>query len=498
VSFLSLISKPIAAFTAWQLQRDSSHGVAAQQRIFNTLLKRGTNTSFGKDHHFSKVHSYEDFKKHVPIRDYEALTRYITRIQEGERDVLWPGKPLYLSKTSGTTSGIKYIPITSESLPNHISGVRNAMLCFIAETGNADFLKGKLIFISGSPALTETNGIKVGRLSGIVNHHVPAYLRRNQLPTWDTNCIEDFEDKIERIVGETLHENMTMISGIPPWVQMYFDKLTAQTGKKIKDIFPNFSLFIYGGVNYEPYRQKFEQSIGKKIDSIELYPASEGFIAFQDSQKRSDLLLNVNSGIFFEFIPSVEFYNSNPKRIQLKDVEIGVNYAIVISSNAGLWGYSLEDTVKFTSLNPYRIIVTGRIKHYISAFGEHVIAEEVEKSLLEACAVHQAHVVEFTVAPHVNPANNEKPYHEWFIEFDRYPEDTAAFSNTLNDVLQRQNIYYRDLIQGQVLQPLKIRIMQKDAFISYMRSEGKLGGQNKVPRLSNDRRIAEGLEKYKK
>jgi hypothetical protein len=372
------------------------------------------------------------------------------------------------------------------------------MLCYIAETGNTDFLNGKLIFISGSPALSEANGIKIGRLSGIVNHHVPAYLRRNQLPTWDTNCIEDFEEKIDRIIDETQHENMTMISGIPPWVQMYFDRLTARTGKKIKDVFPNFSLFIYGGVNYEPYRQKFEQSIGKKVDSIELYPASEGFIAFQDSQKRSDLLLNVNSGIFFEFIPSVEFYDSNPKRISLKDVEPGVNYAVIINSNAGLWGYSLEDTVKFTSINPYRIVVTGRIKHYISAFGEHVIAEEVEKALLEACALEHAHVVEFTVAPHVNPANNEKPYHEWFIEFDRPPANTVAFSGTLNEVLQKQNIYYRDLIQGQVLQPLKICVMQKDAFINYMRSEGKLGGQNKVPRLSNDRRIANGLEKYKK
>ena len=380
-------------------------------------------------------------------------------------------------------------------MPNHINSTRNALLSYINETGNSSFLNGKLIFISGSPALETINGIPVGRLSGIVNHHVPSYLRRNQLPAYPTNCIEDWETKVDAIVNETLNENMTLISGIPPWVQMYFDKLNVRTGKKIKDIFPDFNLFIYGGVNYEPYRKKLEESIGKKVDSIELYPASEGFIAYQDKQNDSSLLLMVNAGIFFEFIPSNEYFHTNPTRISLKDVELGINYAIIINSNAGLWGYSLGDTVKFVSINPYKILVTGRIKHFISAFGEHIITEEVEKALMKAAQEQHAEVVEFTVAPQVSP-DKGLPYHEWFIEFHKQPDDLERFRLAIDDSLQKQNIYYRDLISGNVLQPLKIRLLRKNAFISYMRSLGKLGGQNKVPRLSNDRMLVDELVKF--
>ena len=496
MSLLTTLSKPLANYTAGKLHHEAMNAVVLQEKIFRKLIRKARHTAFGKDHWFGEIKTYEDFTSRVPVYDYESLKPYIERMMNGEQNILWPGKPLYVSKTSGTTSGIKYIPITRDSIGNHINSTRNAMLSYIAETKKADFLKGKLIFISGSPAIDDKNGLKIGRLSGIVNHHVPNYLRRNQLPGWATNCIDDFEEKIDHIVAETVNENMSMISGIPPWVQMYFDKLVAKTGKQIKDIFPGFALFIYGGVNYEPYRQKFEQTIGKKIDSIELYPASEGFIAFQDSQKRNDLYLNVNSGIFFEFIAAADYFKENPKRISLKDVNPGVNYALLLSNNAGLWGYSLGDTVKFTSVNPFRIVVTGRIKHQITAFGEHVIAEEVQSALLEACSKHSAHVVEFTLAPEVNPSNGEKPYHEWFIEFDKMPGDMNAFGQTLNHALMQQNIYYKDLIEGHVLQPLKVRTMRKDTFIDYMRSQGKLGGQNKLPRLSNDRHIADELNKY--
>ncbi len=495
MSFLSLLSKPLASYTARQIRFWSRNAVLMQQRIFEQLLNGGKDTVFGKDHWITSVKSYEAYREQIPVRDYEAFRPYIDRVIAGEENILWPGKPLYLSKTSGTTSGIKYIPITRASMPNHINSTRNALFSYIEETGNSKFLNGKLIFISGSPALETLNGIPVGRLSGIVNHHVPAYLRKNQLPTYPTNCIEDWETKVDAIVQETVNENMTLISGIPPWVQMYFDKLSAHTGKKIKDIFPNFNLFIYGGVNYEPYRQKLEESIGKKVASIELYPASEGFIAYQDKQNDSSLLLMVNSGIFYEFIPSTEYYNNNPTRISLKDVELGVNYAVIINSNAGLWGYSLGDTVKFVSINPYKIIVTGRIKHFISAFGEHVITEEVERALMQAAQQQHAEVVEFTVAPQVAPEDG-LPYHEWFIEFHKAPDDLSRFRNAIDESLQRQNIYYRDLIAGHVLQPLKIRMLKKDSFINHMRSLGKLGGQNKVPRLSNDRKLVDELVKY--
>jgi hypothetical protein len=490
-----LVSKPFARYIAKKTKQWSENAIVCQEKIFQTLVAEGMNTLFGKEHGFAEIISYEDFKRNVSIRDYEGLKSYIERIKQGEENVLWKGKPLYLSKTSGTTSGVKYIPVTKESIPNHITTTRNALLSYIAETGNSKFLNGKMIFLSGSPKLEYINGIPVGRLSGIVNHHVPQYLRRNQLPSYKTNCIEDWETKVDAIVEETINQSMTLISGIPPWVQMYFDRLEERSGKKVKDLFPEFSLFVYGGVNFEPYRQKLEQSIGRKVDSIELYPASEGFIAYQDSQARNDLLLNADSGIFFEFIPANEFFNDNPTRISLKDVQLNTNYVLIINSNAGLWGYNIGDTVKFTSLNPHRIVVTGRIKHFISAFGEHVIAEEVEKSLNSAAKEQHAEIVEFTVAPQVSPAEG-LPYHEWFIEFHQLPLDLEKFRKAIDESLQRQNIYYRDLIKGHILQPLKICLLQKDAFIQYMKSQGKLGGQNKVPRLSNDRKIADELQKF--
>jgi hypothetical protein len=418
-------------------------------------------------------------------------------ITNGEVNVLWKGKPLYLSKTSGTTSGAKYIPITRDSISNHIHSARNALLTYIARTGKNNFVNGKMIFLSGNPELSATSGIPTGRLSGIVNHHVPGYLRKNQLPSYQTNCIEDWEMKVEKIAEETLHEKMTLISGIPSWVQMYFDKLISMTGKKtIAEIFPGFSLFVYGGVNFEPYRKKFETTIGKKVDSIELYPASEGFIAFQDEPDNPGLLLIIDSGIFYEFVPASEFFSDNPARVSLKDVELNVNYVIILNTNAGLWGYNIGDTVKFVSRNPYRLLVTGRIKHFTSAFGEHVIAEEVEYAIKKACEETDAEVIEFTLAPQVSPAQGELPYHEWFIEFSKAPADMESFRRKVDIALQGKNIYYRDLIEGKVLQPLIIRQLQRNAFISYMKSKGKLGGQNKVPRLSNDRSIADELKKY--
>ncbi|HNP47969.1 MAG TPA: GH3 auxin-responsive promoter family protein [Bacteroidia bacterium] len=495
MGFLSVLSRPLAAWTARETRYWSRNAVLFQQRIFQQLLFSGKDTLFGKDHWLTSVKTHVQFREQVPVRDYEGLKKYIEKIKAGEENIMWPGKPLYLSKTSGTTSGVKYIPITRASIPNHINSTRNALLSYVHETGKAQFLDGKLIFISGSPALETMSGIPVGRLSGIVNHHVPAYLRRNQMPTYATNCIDDWETKVDAIANETMNENMTFISGIPPWVQMYFDKLHEKTGKKIKDIFPNFNLFVYGGVNFEPYRNKLEQSIGRKVDSIELYPASEGFIAYQDSQKDNSLLLMVNSGIFYEFIPVSEYFNTNPTRIPLKDVELGVNYAIILNTNAGLWGYSLGDTIKFVSKDPYKIIVTGRVKHYISAFGEHVIAEEVEKALKQAAEQQHAEIVEFTVAPMVTP-DAGLPYHEWFIEFHKMPDDLERFRLAIDESLQRQNIYYRDLIQGHILQSLRLRLLKKDSFINYMRAQGKLGGQNKVPRLANDRKIADELVRF--
>lgn len=488
----SILAKPFAAIVANKVRNWSLNPLDTQEKEFMGLMAVLSRTAFGKDHGITPGISYEDFKKQVPIRDYEALRPYIDRVVAGENDITWKGKPVYLSKTSGTTSGVKYIPISKESMPNHINCARNALLMYIHETGNAKFVDGGLIFLSGSPVLDEKNGILTGRLSGIVNHHIPQYLRRNQLPSYDTNCIDDWEKKVDAIVEETAHRDMTLISGIPPWVQMYFDKLTEKTGKKIKDIFPNFNLFVYGGVNFEPYRKKLIDSIGKEIDTIETYPASEGFIAFQDSQKEEGLLLVLNEGIFFEFIPTSEYFETNPTRISLKDVEVGVNYAIILNTNAGLWGYSIGDTVKFVSKNPYRLVVTGRIKHFISAFGEHVIGEEVEHALMSVAKEEGVDVIEFTVAPFVSQTKGQS-YHEWFVEFGTEPADLPAFAAKVDAALQKKNTYYYDLIVGNILLPLKLNNVPRNTFINYMKAEGKLGGQNKVPRLSNDRKIADKL-----
>jgi len=493
----SVLAKPFAAYIAKETKEWSSKPVQFQQKVFNHLIDGGKGTLFGKDHGFESIRTHEDFIKQIPIRDYEDLKPYVEKVLHGESDILWKGKPAYFAKTSGTTSGTKYIPITKESVPNHINSARNALLSYVHETGNASFLDGGLIFLSGSPELDEKAGIKTGRLSGIVNHHVPGYLRTNQKPSYATNCIDDWETKLDKIIDETIHANMTLISGIPPWAQMYFDRIVARTGKKVKDVFPNFSMFVYGGVNFEPYRAKLFETIGKKIDSIETYPASEGFIAYQDSQRAEGLLLLLNSGIFFEFIPTEEYFNDHPRRLSIEEVELGKNYAVIINSNAGLWGYSIGDTVKFVSKNPYRIVVSGRIKHFISAFGEHVIGEEVEKAMkFTMQKFPEVELVEFTVAPNVAPAEG-MPHHEWLIEFANPPKDLSAFSLELDNQLRGLNVYYDDLISGNILRTLIIAPLRKNAFIDYMKSQGKLGGQNKVPRLANDRKIAGELIKLK-
>lgn len=491
----SFLARPFANYVHKQVRKGMQTAVEDQKKIFRDLVKLARNTEFGKEHRFQDIQTHEDFRSAVPVRDYETYKKYIDLIKEGRHNVLWKGQPIYFAKTSGTTSGVKYIPITRDSISNHINSARNALLCYIAETGNHQFTDGKMIFLSGSPELERVAGIPTGRLSGIVNHHIPSYLRTNQLPSYETNCIEDWETKLDRIVEETIKQDMTLISGIPPWMQMYFDRLTQVSGRKVADIFPNFSVLVHGGVNFDPYKAKLFDTIGKKVDSIETFPASEGFFAFQDSQNAEGLLLNTDSGIFFEFIPTSEIFSENPTRLSLADVKVGENYALIVNNNAGLWGYNIGDTVKFVSTDPYRLVVTGRIKHFISAFGEHVIGEEVEYSLMKAATEMGVKIIEFTVAPMIQQGEG-KSFHEWFVEFEEVPADMEAFSRKVDDNLRVKNIYYDDLIRGHILQPLVIRQLKKNAFIDHMKSIGKLGGQNKVPRLSNDRKLASALEPY--
>jgi len=494
MSIKSIAAKLFAKKIHKQTQKWASNPIETQQKVFNDLIRQAKETQFGKDHNFNAIQTFKDFAKQVPIRDYEELKPYVDRVVKGEENIIWKGKPIYFAKTSGTTSGAKYIPLTKESMPFHIQAARNAILSYIHETGKADFVDGKMIFLQGSPILEEKNGIKLGRLSGIVAHFVPKYLQKNRMPSWETNCIEDWETKVDAIVEETFNEDMAVISGIPSWVQMYFEKLQQKAQKPVGELFKNFNLFIYGGVNYEPYRSKFENLIGRKVDSIELFPASEGFFAYQDSQKEKGMLLLLNSGIFYEFVKADEFFTEKPKRYTIGEVELNTNYVLILSTNAGLWAYNIGDTIQFTSLKPYRVIVSGRIKHYISAFGEHVIGKEVETALQEAMENTDIRVNEFTVAPQIAP-NEGLPYHEWFIEFENEPNNLEEFALKIDNSMRKQNVYYDDLIVGKVLRTLVITKVSKNGFQEYMKSIGKLGGQNKLPRLSNDRKIGDFFRK---
>lgn len=496
MAYKSRLIKPLARLLHHRVLRDGKNAIKDQDRLLKQLVHKAKSTKFGLDHGFKKIKTKADFKQRVPIRDYEALRIYIDQIVAGEDNVLWPGLPKYLAKTSGTTSGAKYIPITNDSVSNHFHTARNATFnhCYLAK--NLKIFDGKLIFLSGSPTLSSTAGIKTGRLSGIVNHEVPKWIQKDQLPSYQTNCIEDWEEKLDHIVEETFDKDLRMISGIPPWVQMYYEKLLRKTGaENIKQIFPNFNLFTYGGVNFSPYRAALEQLTGEKILSLETFPASEGFIAYQDQVENDGLLLNTNSGIYFEFVPIGQINDENPDRLDLADVELGKDYVLIINSNAGLWGYNIGDTVRFVNKNPFKVVVSGRVKHFISAFGEHVIGKEVEQAILDAEEKHEVSISEFTVSPQVNPPTGGLPYHEWLIEFSKVPADLNKFAEDIDNALQKQNIYYKDLREGNVLQVLKISSLRKGSFRKYMESKGKLGGQNKVPRLSNDRVLANQLLK---
>tara|TARA_B100000989_G_scaffold183497_1_gene138094 strand:- start:995 stop:2488 length:1494 start_codon:yes stop_codon:yes gene_type:complete len=474
-----------------------SNPLETQNKTFNRLLKKGMNTKFGVDHNFTSINNYDDFQNQVPIRDYEALKPYIDKVVAGEKNILWPGQPLYFAKTSGTTSGAKYIPITKESIRTHVNSARDALLNYFLKTKNYRPINGKHMFLQGSPRLVKKNGVFIGRLSGISAHYIPKLFLNNRVPSWNTNCIEDWEKKVDTIIKETVGEKMMIIAGIPSWVQMYFEKIVSNENKTINEVFPDLTLYVYGGVSYEPYKSTFDKLFGKKVDTLATYPASEGFFGYQYSftEERTDLLLLLNNDIFYEFIKAEDFLRGDYKRITLKDVEINVNYLLIISTSAGLWGYNIGDTIKFTSTKPYKIIVSGRIKHFLSAFGEHVIAEEVENSMKIATKDHGVTIREFTVAPNINPKEG-LPCHEWYIEFETQPKDINAFSKTLESEMLNQNIYYKDLIHGRIIKPLKVISVKKGGFNEYMKSVGRLGGQNKVPRLSNDRKIVDKLNTY--
>lgn len=482
------IARWLAARRGKQLNKELNHPIIYQKKWFKTLLERGKFTQYGKRYRFDTIRSVLDYQERVPVVEYEDIVGEIERMKKGAVSVLWPGCPVYFAKTSGTTAGAKYIPVSKESVPYFIQGAKDVLYFYIYRTGDASFLNGKMIFLSGSPALDKTEGgIPVGRLSGISQHFVPWYLQRNRLPSYKTNCIEDWEEKVERILDEVIPADLRLISGIPPWVQMFFERLHARTGKKPIEVWPHLRLYIHGGVDFEPYRPIMENYFNGKVTMLETYPASEGFFAVDDG---NGLVLMPNYGIFYEFIPLEHYQKGFPdKVVTLEEVELNQPYALVLTTNAGLWRYAIGDVIKFTSTSPYRIKVVGRVRHFISAFGEHVIEEEVIQAIQTAQKFAGGNVKEFTVAPWIDEKGAS--YHQWFVEFESLPQNWSLFEQILDETLQKLNPYYEDLRKGEILTRARVIPLKKDAPRAYMKHVGKLGGQNKFPHLKNDRTIAD-------
>lgn len=486
-----------ANFICRKEDQEDLKAIKNQSKIFQQLITKGKLTQFGADHDFKSIKTIQDYQARVQINDYEGLKHYFDQVHSGKMNVLWPGLPKYLAKTSGTTSGTKYIPLTKPSIPNHINSARNALFSYIYHSKSSAIFDGQMLFLSGSPVLTKENGILVGRLSGIVNHEIPSWMTKNKLPNHELNMLEPWEHKIDRLVEDIVSKNLTTISGIPPWIQMFLERVLDFTGKSsIAEVFPNLDLYIHGGVNFKPYKPKIAALIGRDICYIETYPASEGFIAYQDNPDHDELRLICNSGIYYEFVKPSDLGLNNAARLGLEEVRVGEDYAIILTSNAGLWSYLIGDIIEFTSLNPYKIKVTGRVSQFISAFGEHVISSEVDYAMQVALSKHQFELVEYAVAPQVNPIEQDKAYHEWFIEFKNPPHNIAEIAQTISSALESKNTYYKDLIKGNMLACAKISCVRKDGFKDYLISIGKYGEQFKVPRLSNDRKVADALTPY--
>ena len=487
-----------AQYFASRQKKWISKPIESQAEQMHSLIARARATKFGREHRFSEIRSYKDFKDAIPLRDYESFSQYVDQILRGESNVVWPGRPQYFALTSGTTKRRKYIPITRDSLRYQIALSQAATLSYVASTGRTDFLSGLGFHYSASPVLEDVHGIPSAPLSGIVHHHLPFYLKPFRLPSLKVNCIPNHVEKLKAIIKETSNKPISLIAGIPIWVQEYFDNLCEYTGKDtVMEIFPQLSLYIYGGTSLTSYRHRMMKRIGRELPTLELYPASEGFFAYQDlPDPKEGLLLQLAHGMFFEFVPLSEVSKPNPTRYDVSEVRVGEPYALVVSSNAGLWSYMIGDLVSFTSLDPCRVRMIGRTGHYLSAFNEHLIAEEVEHAIeaaIKQCP--ETRILEYTVAPYI-AQNKGASYHEWLISFDVLPKDMELFSSTIDKKIQEHNFFYRNLRLSKTLAPARVSTLQPDAFMKYMKEVGKVNPQRKVPRLSNDRVIADALSPY--
>lgn len=469
-----------------------------QQEVLMNLLKKARHTRWGERFDYKSIESIREFQSRVPIQTYEQIKPEIERLLKGERDVLWPGEIKWFAKSSGTTdSKSKFIPVSKDALEDcHFRGLRDVLALYLRNHPTSQLLKGKTLTLGGSHSVNQFNNDSFyGDLSAILIENTPFWTDFQRTPRAEIALIEEFEEKMEKIIENSLNDNVTSIAGVPSWYLVLFKRILEVTGKSsILEIWPNLEAFIHGGIKFDPYREQFQQLVpSAKMNYMEAYNASEGFFAIQDDPTSSELLLMLDYGIFFEFVPMDQLHTDWPVAHTLAEVEIGVNYALVISTNGGLWRYLIGDTVEFTSLNPCKIKITGRTKHYINAFGEELIVDNAEQAINIACERTKAVLHEYTAGP-VFMNENSRGAHEWIIEFEKYPDDLEHFTSILDDVLKTLNSDYEAKRHKSItLEMPKIVVAEKGLFYKWMKKRNKVGGQNKIPRLANNRKYLDSL-----
>jgi len=474
-----------------------------QEEWFKKLVQAGKETEYGKKYDFSSIRSYEQFSERIPINSYESLKPYIDRLRKGEQDLLWPSDIKWFAKSSGTTAGkSKYIPVSKHALEEcHFKGGKDMLSIYINNHPESLIFDGHSIGMGGSHNISDVNNEEYydGDLSAILIENLPFWAQMLRTPNREIALMDEWESKIEKMAWSTMNENVTSLSGVPSWTLLLVKKILDISGKKyIKDVWPNLEAFIHGGVKFDPYRQQFKDLMGPGgINYQETYNASEGFFGIQDRTDSPELLLMLDYGIFYEFIPISEIEKSQPKVIPLGNVEIGINYAMLITTNAGLWRYEIGDTVEFTSINPYRFLITGRTKYFINLVGEEIILDNAERALSIACQKSNAIVDEYMAGP-AGILDGEDARHEWLFEFVKQPNDLSVFGDALDNALKSLNSDYEaKRYKDMILQPPLIHSLPKGSFYKWLKNNGKLGGQHKIPRLVNKRTIIDEVLKIK-
>ena len=479
----------------WRIQNWSIHPVAAQRQVLQDLVSAGQYTEFGKKFNFHRLFTLKEFKKRIPIHEYDNIKPYISRMMEGEENVLWNTPVKWFAKSSGTTSDkSKFIPISDESLTdNHFKASKDVLTNYYNNFPGSDLLTGKALVVGGSHQISNVSDeIQFGDLSAVLLQNSPFWGQWIRTPELSVALLDEWENKIEMLAQTTANENVTSLAGVPTWTLILLKRILEIKGKKtIKEIWPNLELYINGGVSFVPYKEQFDKIIGAKINYLEIYNASEGFIAGQVKPDDDGMLLFTEHGIFYEFMPVEEYGKENSDTVGLSDVTVGKNYALIISTTGGLWRYLIGDTVTFTSINPYKIKVSGRLKHYMNAFGEEVIVDNTDKAIAIACEKTNAMVSDYTAAP-VYFSEYSNGAHEWLIEFEKEPDNITAFTYELDNALKDVNSDYEAKRHKDIALRLPIiHVLPKGTFTKWLKSKEKLGGQHKVPRLSNERTIVE-------